>query len=116
MKPGVLPSQPRARCAHLPGAWAVVIMLAVGSHTVSGATPPTALDSRVQAFLTKHCQVCHSGAKPKGRFDVTQLAPDFADKAGRERWRAVLEQLQAGEMPPKEKPRPAPQEIKIVTD
>src|SRR5262249_55696296 len=69
-----------------------------------------------RSFLARHCQVCHSGEKPKGRFDLKQLVPDFAEKAGRERWRAVLEQVQGGQMPPKEKPRPPAQEIKAVAD
>ena len=98
-----------------------MIMLGVGGLAVATdlpVPPPSigAIDHQVRAFLAKHCQACHSGAKPKGRFDLKQLVPDFAEKAGRERWRAVLEQVQGGQMPPKEKPRPSAQEIKAVAD
>src|SRR5215475_15539213 len=39
-----------------------------------------------QKFFAKHCQTCHEGQKPKGRFRLDSLTSDFADKANRERW------------------------------
>src|SRR5437016_4062108 len=59
-----------------------------------------------KAFLTQHCQGCHAGEKPKGNFRLDSLTQDFNDKANRERWLAVSEQIKNGTMPPKEKPRP----------
>lgn len=69
-----------------------------------------------QKFFAKHCQTCHEGQKPKGRFRIDSLTTDFADKANRERWLTVLEQVRDGTMPPKEKPRPAAQDVKALTD
>ena len=57
-------------------------------------------------LFAQHCQKCHSGAKSKGDFQIEQLSGDFADRENREQWLKVLEQLQSGEMPPKDKPRP----------
>src|SRR5262245_8787848 len=65
-----------------------------------------------RTFLTKYCQECHSGAKPKGDFSLDKLAADFDDAANRERWLAVLKRVQAGEMPPKAKPRPAEKDVR----
>lgn len=45
---------------------------------------------------------------------MESLSPDFSDKANRERWLAVLEQIKTGAMPPKEKPRPPAQDAKVV--
>jgi hypothetical protein len=56
-------------------------------------------------ILGKHCLECHSGAKPKGGVHLDTLSPDFAKKAERERWLAVLEQIKSGNMPPAKKPR-----------
>ena len=67
-------------------------------------------------FLARHCQTCHSGNKPKGKFRVDSLTQDFGDKANRERWLAVFEQLKTGAMPPKEKPRPPATEVKALTE
>src|SRR5262249_55930961 len=41
-------------------------------------------------------------------------APDLADRASRQRWLAVLEQLEAGAMPPSEKPRPPEKEVQAL--
>ena len=74
------------------------------------------LTEPVRAFLAKHCQECHRGDKAKGQFRLDRLTADFADKASRERWLSVLEQIKAGAMPPKGKPRPADYEVKDLTD
>jgi mono/diheme cytochrome c family protein len=67
-------------------------------------------------LFTEHCQMCHSGAKAMGGFTVTSLKEDFTDKQNLERWLTVLEQLKDGNMPPKEKPRPPIDDVKIVMD
>lgn len=63
-------------------------------------------DAEVRAFLTKHCLACHGAEKPKGEFRVDTLALDFGDQGTRDRWSGVLKRIQAGEMPPKGRPRP----------
>jgi len=74
------------------------------------------LDEPVRAFLATHCQDCHRAEKPKGNFHLDRLSTDFSDKAGRERWLAVLEQLKTGSMPPKGKPRPAEKDVLALTE
>lgn len=66
-------------------------------------------------FLDAYCVKCHSGEKPKGDWRVEDLGADFADKSSRERWQSVLEKLEAGEMPPKSKPRPPEKEARALT-
>ncbi|HEX3148926.1 MAG TPA: DUF1592 domain-containing protein [Gemmataceae bacterium] len=67
-------------------------------------------------LLTKHCQECHSGSKPKGDFVLDKLTADFDDTANRERWLAVLKRIRAGEMPPKAKPRPEAKDIQALAE
>jgi hypothetical protein len=102
----------------------LVLALAPLAWVASGQEPPSPGDhesagkqapDQVRAFLTKHCLECHGAEKPKGKFRVDQLSADFADQAGRERWLAVLKRVQAGEMPPKGKPRPAEEESAALT-
>ena len=94
-------------------------------HDATAATDLTSWDSGPDAkpvadpakpFFAQHCQTCHEGKKPKGKFRLDSLALDFSDKANRERWLAVLEQVKTGTMPPKEKPRPPAQEVKVFSD
>lgn len=67
-------------------------------------------DDAAQSLLTKHCVICHSGAKPKGDFDLAKLPRDFAAQG--EHWQGVLDRLNDGSMPPKDKPRPTAAELK----
>ena len=61
-------------------------------------------------FFAQHCEKCHSGEKPKGKFDLTKVSTDFSVVSTREHWQRVLEQIESGDMPPEEKPRPSVQE------
>ena len=96
---------------------APLILLAL-LHARSGAEPLPQMarkpDDPFRTFLTKHCQECHSGEKPKGDFSLDKLAPDFDNAANRERWLAVRKRVQAGEMPPKAKPRPAEKDVQAL--
>lgn len=69
-----------------------------------------------QALFAQHCEKCHSGTKPKGRFAVASLSDDFTDKKNREHWLTVLEQLKNGDMPPKEKPRPPEKDLQSLME
>ena len=95
---------------------ALLFALLAIPHARTSAEPaaPPKTDEPVRAFLTKHCQECHAGEKPKGDFDVSKLGADFADPANRERWLAALARVQAGEMPPKAKPRPAEKDVQAL--
>ena len=94
-----------------------LILLAFPSARSRAEPPPQVAqkpDDPFRTFLTKHCQECHSGEKPKGDFSLDKLAPDFDDAANRERWLAVLKRVRAGEMPPKAKPRPAEKDVEAL--
>lgn len=75
-----------------------------------------ALPPAVRQFLTRHCQDCHSGDQPQGKLRLDRLAGDFDASEPRERWQAARQRVAKGEMPPKEQPRPAPDEIRTFTD
>jgi hypothetical protein len=72
-------------------------------------------DSRIQAFLEQHCLECHESVSNKGGLDLTELTFDLAAPAVFARWVAVHDRVVAGEMPPKNKPRPQPQEVEAFT-
>jgi hypothetical protein len=72
-------------------------------------------DERIRPFLARHCFVCHGPEKTKAKLRLDKLLPDFADDAGRERWQTVLKRIQAGEMPPKSRPRPSRQDVEAVS-
>ena len=51
------------------------------------------------------------GQEAQGRIPPGEPRCGLLDKANRERWLAVLEQVKAGAMPPKEKPRPPAKDV-----
>jgi hypothetical protein len=70
-----------------------------------------ALDVRfresVRPFLETYCLRCHGADKPKGDMDLSVFASVEAVAKDLPRWALVLEQLEAGSMPPaKAVPRP----------
>jgi mono/diheme cytochrome c family protein len=83
-----------------------------GLGLVAAETPVTADPAR--QLFAGHCEKCHSGEKHKGDFQIESLSQDFSDRKNREMWLAVMEQLDAGKMPPKEKARPPAHDVQTV--
>ena len=89
----------------------ICIILAVVASTIGGlhgAPPPT---PDVSTFTEKHCAKCHNDVDKEGSLDLGALKFSPGDPANFERWVQVHDRLQAGEMPPKEKPRPDAKEL-----
>ncbi|HKB01510.1 MAG TPA: DUF1587 domain-containing protein, partial [Gemmataceae bacterium] len=100
---------------------AVALTLALAASSAraadrDGGASARQYDEQVRPFLVKHCQECHAGEKPKGDFRLDRLTADFDAPAMRERWTTVLKRVQAGEMPPKGKPRPAEKDVRVLTE
>ncbi|NDF01220.1 MAG: DUF1587 domain-containing protein, partial [Verrucomicrobia bacterium] len=96
------------------GLWTVVFLVCVAGGPFAKAADAE-FTAKVQPFFERHCEECHSGAKPKGDWRLDQLGTDFTDKSARSRWEKVLDQLQTGEMPPRKQPRPPEAEASAVT-
>lgn len=88
----------------------------IGPATRTSGADPKPADDPARPFFARHCGTCHAGPKPKGNFRLDSLSLDFNDKANRERWQTVLENVKTGSMPPMEKPRPPAQEVRVLSD
>src|SRR5262245_42130511 len=91
------------------------LVLTVSAATTAFADEPVSSE-RVRPLLTKYCQECHLGDRPKGDFRIDQLSADFDTPAIRGRWLTVLKRVRAGEMPPSGKPRPTAGEARVLAD
>jgi hypothetical protein len=80
---------------------------------IAGVGPASAVHGGepLEAFLQKHCLRCHGPEKKKGDLRVDKLSRDFNSSADTHRWAEVIERINAGEMPPKNEPRPTQDEI-----
>jgi mono/diheme cytochrome c family protein len=72
------------------------------------------VDPQVTTFLKRYCVECHGATKPKADFQIGQLKVS-ASQADAENWQLVLDNLQLGEMPPKDAEQPTPAEVEKVT-
>lgn len=77
-----------------------------------GAEEPLAGDfqGQVQPLIDRYCLGCHQGPKPEGGHSFEQLSRDMTNDQARLRWHTVLRRLEAGEMPPADKPKPTAEE------
>lgn len=70
----------------------------------------------IQPLMTKYCYDCHGPNKQKAGIRLDGLNWDLINGGDAESWHAVLDQINAGEMPPKGKPRFTDAERKQIVD
>jgi mono/diheme cytochrome c family protein len=63
------------------------------------------------AFTDRHCSSCHNDVDKEAGLDVTSLQFDPKDPVNFALWVKIHDRVQNGEMPPKEKKRPAAGEL-----
>ena len=70
-----------------------------------------------RTLIKQHCAECHDAETKKGDLDLTSLSFALTDRSALDKWIAVVEQLDSGDMPPaKKKERPAPALVTAALD
>lgn len=94
-------------CAYL----SLVAVCAIGGGSLVAAEPLTA---ELRTYFATHCVDCHGPKKQESdlRLDVVQV--DFRGPEALERWEKVLDRIEAGEMPPMERPRPPAEQTTVA--
>lgn len=69
-----------------------------------------------EPFIAKHCLACHGVKKANAGFRIDQLTDDFAAARMAEHWKEVIDRVNAGEMPPRSRPRPDVKEAAAFVD
>jgi mono/diheme cytochrome c family protein len=69
----------------------------------------------IRAFFEKHCLDCHGEDTQEADFRADRLPDLLQAKQTDEDWLAVWQKLKSGEMPPKDEPRPNPDEVVKAT-
>ncbi len=73
------------------------------------------LSAQSREFFTAHCYECHDGNTKQGGLDLSSLEMNLSSDENFARWGKVFDRIHTGEMPPKEKERPAAKEKEAVT-
>jgi cytochrome c553 len=92
----------------------LLFIVAVAAHTNIALAENSFATAR--AFLNEHCISCHGAKKQKGGLRLDTLAGKFSDPAERELWVNAMDQINSGEMPPEEKPRPPAAQLRATAD
>jgi len=80
-----------------------------------GLADPQQYDRFVKPFLAQHCQACHDSETQSGELRIDSLAADFLNSPSTGQWIEVMDQMNLGQMPPAEEPRPNVDELRQVT-
>ncbi len=94
----------RTTCIVVPA----MALLLVGRVRAEEST--TEFETTIRPLLNEFCLKCHSTEKQKGDLDLERFTTFEEVKRHAKVWQSVEEQLGLGEMPPKEKPQPSPQD------
>jgi mono/diheme cytochrome c family protein len=84
----------------------IAVLLGSILATNSQAAEPIADATLLQSFLKSHCVACHGPQKQEAKLRLDQLSSDLSDPAVARSWVEVMDQLNRGEMPPADRPRP----------
>src|SRR4051794_28944699 len=95
---------------------AILLVLALRGAGVEGQAPPADPKNEyaavVQPLVKKYCLGCHSTEAKKGGLDLERFATVEHVRLDLKPWQTLIDLLEAGEMPPKERPQPTAAERK----
>ena len=99
----------------------LAVLCGVGLFVASRADEPkfpvtqTSFDETVRPLLKAYCLGCHSTKSKKGSLDLERFAMLGDLRGDVKPWLGMIEQIETGEMPPKDKPQPTALEKKRLT-
>ena len=87
---------------------------AATSPDITSPTLQSRFDTQVVTMLQANCIKCHGPEKAKGKVTLHNISSDPTAVQSVALWKRVLEQLEIGEMPPKEEKQPSASEREAV--
>lgn len=72
--------------------------------------------AKVEPILVEYCFDCHDADTAKGDFDLETLKPDFLGSQSAGHWIEVMDNLNASEMPPEDKPQPSAEQRALIAN
>lgn len=85
-------------------------LLAVLAASATGAAAAADFSAPLTTFFDAHCYECHDGSVAKGGLDLDTLSRELEDPATLAKWVRLYDRVAEGEMPPKDRDRPAEEE------
>ncbi len=88
----------------------LMLLAILGGHAGVAQDGAAAFDKEIKPLLREFCLKCHSTEKQKGDLDLERFTSFAAVRKDAKVWQLVEEQFALGEMPPKDKPQPSPEQ------
>ncbi len=95
----------------LPAGLAFALVFSHSPRTATGSEESD-FSTSVQPLIKAHCLNCHSTKSKKGELDLERFATLDDVRKDLKPWQAMIEQVETGEMPPRDKPQPSAEEKK----
>lgn len=96
-------------------------MVLASSKSKSTKAAPTKSDvapyflNNIQPILKEYCYGCHGSKRQKGGVRLDILNQDMITGDDAEKWHAALDEINAGNMPPRKKPQLSEKELETLT-
>src|ERR1700722_1795204 len=89
--------------------FAILVLLSLSTAGYAAGLPePT------RTFIQAHCLTCHDADSARAGFRIDLLTDDFTVGNNANLWKEVMDKINSGEMPPRNKPRPDAKEVFAV--
>jgi hypothetical protein len=89
-----------------------LILVTIHGQPPKSADGPIEFARDIRPLLQKYCLDCHSTKMKKGSLDLERFGSLADIRQDTKPWQGMIEQIEAGEMPPKERPQPTAEEKK----
>ena len=76
--------------------------------------PEPTFEQIVEPFFAKRCYSCHNSRGNSGGLNLQELNTAKSVAENRDEWERILRRISAGDMPPRQMPRPDADELKQV--
>ena len=97
--------------------WLTLFVALLSAPAWADETLESRFSTQVAPFLKTYCHGCHGSEKAEAKLDLSVYVTSTAVAKHHDTWAAVLERLDAGEMPPESaRKRPSDAERKAVTE
>ena len=93
---------------------AALVMVAPCVAEAEAAPKAVIAPDSIEGFFENYCYDCHDSITAKADLNLEDLPRSIADSADALNWQDILDQLNAGEMPPRDKKQPTDEELALV--
>ncbi|GGZ29027.1 hypothetical protein GCM10007049_22670 [Echinicola pacifica] len=91
-------------------------LTAMGSSEIEETLTQYSFQKDINPITASYCENCHGSEEQKGGLRLDGINPDMVQGHDAETWRAMLDMVNSGEMPPKEEKQLSDEERRVLVD